>query len=273
LNLQEAYFSAIQTIASVYEKEEAKAIVQRLFKDKYKIFSKDLLLQNDAVFEHEADLNHSLNLLLNQTPIQHIIGFEWFCGMPIKVNPNVLIPRPETEELVQWIISSETLSTESIADICTGSGCLALALKNHFKYTRVTATDISELALATAQENATQLALDIQLFKHDVLKDAWNEAIPQIVVSNPPYIKKEESLEMSKNVLLHEPHLALFVEDDDALLFYKKIILQFAFKGSKIYFELNPLTAFELKNHCETLGLNCELKQDMQGKWRFARIN
>ncbi|MDP2174900.1 MAG: peptide chain release factor N(5)-glutamine methyltransferase [Bacteroidota bacterium] len=273
MTILQAYLLALQTLNSLGDVEEIKAIIKRLFEEKYAISSKELLLYPDKNFDHEKSLNLDLNNLFNHKPLQYILGHEWFCGLKISVNQHVLIPRPETEELVNWIIASENLNISSIADICTGSACIALALKNHFKNTSIIATDLSEGAIKIAQQNADNLNLDIHVLKHDILKETWHFPIPEIVVSNPPYVLKSEAQEMKAHVLNHEPHLALFVDHEDGLLFYKKIIDLFAKKSSKIYFELNPLTAFELKNHCENWGLSCELKQDMQGKWRFTRVS
>lgn len=271
MTIHQAYLLALQTLSSLNDIEETKAIIKRLLEEKFQITSKELILQPEKLFVEEALLKSDLSKLLNHVPLQQLLGYEWFCDLKININQDVLIPRQETEELVKWIIS-ENQDIESIADICTGSGCIALALKNHFKNTSIIATDLSEEAINIAQLNAESLNLDIHVLKHDILKETWLSAIPEIVVSNPPYVLKSEAQEMQAHVLNHEPHLALFVDHEDGLLFYKKIIDLFVKKGSKIYFELNPLTAFELKTHCDALGLICKLKQDMQGKWRFARI-
>lgn len=270
-SIKEAYHSALNSLSQFYSVEESKAIVNRLFDDGFNLTSKELLLNPNIPFNHEQLLSDYIKRLCAYEPVQHVLGFEWFGGLKIKVNTNVLIPRPETEELVNWIIELEENKVNAIADLCTGSGCIALLLKKHFKETNIIAVDVSENALSIAQENAELNQLNVEFLKQDVLNEVFTNVV-DIVVSNPPYIIAEEAALMHSNVLQYEPHLALFVDDSDALFFYKKIIEQFEEKKCRIYFELNPLTAFELKTYCDSKGLICQLKQDMQGKWRFARI-
>lgn len=271
ISIKEAYQSALKSLSEFYSAEESKAIVNRLFEDGFKLTSKELLLNPQLPFNHEQLLSDYIKRLCVYEPVQHILGFEWFGGLKIKVNQHVLIPRPETEELVNWIVELEVNKVNAIADLCTGSGCIALLLKKHFKESKLFAVDVSENALSVAQENAEINQLKIEFIKQDVLQDVLTHKV-DVVVSNPPYIIAEEAALMHSNVLQYEPHLALFVDDKDALLFYKKIIEQFVDQSCRIYFELNPLTAFELKAFCEMIGISCLLKQDMQGKWRFAMI-
>ncbi len=271
-SIKEAYHSALNSLSQFYSVEESKAIANRLFDDGFNLTSKELLLNPQLSFNHEQLLSDYIKRLCVYEPVQHVLGFEWFGGLKIKVNPHVLIPRPETEELVNWIIELEVNTVNAIADLCTGSGCIALLLKKHFKETKLIAVDVSENALSVAQENAEINQLNVEFLKQDVLNNVFTHKV-DIVVSNPPYIIAEEVALMHSNVLQYEPHLALFVDDKDALLFYKKIIEHFVGQACRIYFELNPLTAFELKTFCEMKGIACLLKQDMQGKWRFAMIN
>jgi release factor glutamine methyltransferase len=271
-SIKEAYHTALNSLSQFYSVEESKAIVNRLFDDGFNLTSKELLLNPQLSFNHEQLLSDYIKRLCVYEPVQHVLGFEWFGGLKIKVNPHVLIPRPETEELVNWIVSTEVDNINAIADLCTGSGCIALLLKKHFKETKLIAVDVSENALSVAQENAEINQLNVEFLKQDVLHDVFTHNV-DVVVSNPPYIIAEEAALMHANVLQYEPHLALFVDDKDGLLFYKKIIEQFLGQSCRIYFELNPLTAFELKTFCEMKGIACLLKQDMQGKWRFAMIN
>lgn len=270
-SIKEAYHSALNSLSQFYSVEESKAIANRLFDDGFNLTSKELLLNPHTPFNHEQQLRDYIIRLCAYEPVQHVLGFEWFGGLKIKVNPHVLIPRPETEELVNWIVSTEVDNINAIADLCTGSGCIALLLKKHFKETKLIAVDVSENALSIAQENAELNQLNVEFLKQDVLNSVFTHKV-DIVVSNPPYIIAEEAALMHSNVLQYEPHLALFVDDKDGLLFYKKIIEQFVGQSCRIYFELNPLTAFELKTFCESRGLMCQLKQDMQGKCRFAQI-
>lgn len=221
--------------------------------------------------EFEADLNR----LLAGEPVQHLVGFQYFMGMKIGVNSDVLIPRPETEELMYWVIENEKLNTHKvIADICTGSGCIALALHQHFPKSRIIATDLSEPALATARNNELSIfkTSDIDFIQHDLLQQEWPEVLPTLIVSNPPYIMESEAEAMDSGVLDFEPNMALFAKGNDPLVFYKKTIQRFLNPSSVIYFELNPLTATELQQHIQDLGYTCELKADMFGKLRFAKV-
>lgn len=252
---------------------EARAVLDVLFEDKYNVNSRELIKLDSNIDERffEADLNR----LLQGEPVQYVVGFQYFMGMKIGVNSDVLIPRPETEELMYWVIEEEKQKAhEVIADICTGSGCIALALHQQFPNNRIFATDLSESALAVARNNESNIfqSSKIEFIKHDVILEEWQEKMPTLIVSNPPYIIESEAETMDKGVMDFEPHMALFAKGDDPLVFYKKIIQRFLNTNSVIYFELNPLTAPELQQYSESLGFTCELKDDMFGKTRFARV-
>ncbi|WP_431157486.1 peptide chain release factor N(5)-glutamine methyltransferase [Winogradskyella poriferorum] len=198
-----------------------------------------------------------LEELKSQKPIQYILGETEFYGLKFKVNQNVLIPRPETEELVDWIIKSNKSRFEplKILDIGTGSGCIAVSLAKHLSNAQVYALDISSEALQVAQGNAMVNGTEINFINADILdvksyQSVFNETSFDIIVSNPPYVRQSEQLEMKPNVLDHEPHLALFVEDNNALVFYKAII-DFATRhlssNGEIYFEINQYLGEETK--------------------------
>ena len=276
ITLREAYRNSKETLSLVYEQSEATAVVNYLFENHFAKSSKDIMLHGEAMFDHDAELEAVLLRLKKFEPIQHILGFEYFLGLKVLVNSDVLIPRPETEELVQWILEEEKNLIHVVVDFCTGSGCLALAMRKCFPNSKIIATDVSEKAIEMAKKSE---ALNfnssmVQWVKHDLLHEDYLLPHPDVVVCNPPYIKIEEKEEMGLNVLEYEPHLALFVYDKDALLFYKRVVELFMDKAMPhIYFELNPITADELALWCNERGLDCKFKYDLSGKKRFARIS
>ena len=225
-----------------------------------------------------------------EKPIQYITGEAWFFGLRFEVNENTLIPRPETEELVDWILSSSitqhpTLLT--ILDIGTGSGCIPISLKANLPQVNVSAIDVSEKALEVAKRNATSNKVEINFFQTNILEVEDLSQLPSpitdypspynIIVSNPPYVRNLEKEEIKKNVLDYEPHLALFVEDTDALLFYRKIA-QLALKNLSpnglLFFEINQYLGEETVELLENLGFkNIELKKDMYGNDRMIKCS
>jgi release factor glutamine methyltransferase len=220
-----------------------------------------------------------LNRLANHEPIQYILGEADFYGLKLAVSPDVLIPRTETEELVDWIIREEKSSCKSLLDIGTGSGCIPIAISHHIPMIRIEGWDISEKALNVARLNAekTQSAVDFQLI--DILNpdlkavtDKWD-----VIVSNPPYVLSEESAQMGINVVEFEPHLALFVPDHDPLIFYRAIA-GFAAShlqpGGRLYFEINEKLGFQTSILLNENGFsNVQVRQDLQGKDRMIRAS
>lgn len=214
-------------------------------------------------------------------PIQHIIGHTEFCGCRIGVSPDVLIPRPETEEMVNWIVSNSTfhLSPFTILDLCTGSGCIAIALKKAFPQAGVTAVDVSEKALAVARGNAMGNGVEIDFRHADMLSPQFSIPNSQfsIIISNPPYVRDSERAQMQSNVLDHEPSLALFVPDDDPLRFYEAIA-RVAVRGLKreglLVVEINEALAEDTAALFRTHGFLAEVHVDFRGKprWISARM-
>lgn len=219
-------------------------------------------------------VNEAVDLLLKGEPIQYIYGDTYWYGMTLKVTPDVLIPRPETEELVDLIVKENPASDLRVLDVCTGSGCIAVALAKALDFPVVDATDISDKALTVAKENASLQKVKVNFFKADALNLTDNgEERYDIIVSNPPYVMESEKARMDRNVLDYEPALALFVPDDDALKFYKAIAIfakdALSEKG-RLYFELNPLTAEVLTKWMTAEGWNeVQTLPDMYGKTRF----
>ena len=219
-----------------------------------------------------ADLQH-------EKPIQYITGEAWFYGLQFEVNENTLIPRPETEELVEWIIESQKSKVQSqkceILDIGTGTGCIPISLKTNLPQANVSAIDVSEKALEVAKRNAVSNRVDISFIQADILEVEDLSQYFDIIVSNPPYVRNLEKEEIKKNVLDYEPHLALFVEDTDALLFYRKIA-QLALKNlapnGLLFFEINQYLGKETVELLENFGFkNIELKKDIYGNDRMIR--
>ena len=217
--------------------------------------------------------------LKNGNPLQYILGETLFYHLKFKVNPTVLIPRPETEELVDVIVLENKQAT-SFLDIGTGSGCIPVSLKSNFQNAQVFACDISAGALKVASDNARLNGVSVNFFEADILNlntfcDLFQKQV-DVIVSNPPYIKTSEKNAMSANVLEHEPHQALFVDGEDPVIFYKQIIdlcgtrLQ---KKGRLYFELNPLTAQSVLEYANNTHLfqKVELMKDMSGKTRFLK--
>lgn len=219
-------------------------------------------------------VNEAVDLLLKGEPIQYIYGDTYWYGMTLKVTPDVLIPRPETEELVDLIVKENPASDLRVLDVCTGSGCIAVALAKALDFPVVDATDISDKALTVAKENASLQKVKVNFFKADALNLNENDGERyDIIVSNPPYVMESEKAQMDRNVLDYEPALALFVPDDDALKFYKAIATfakdTLSEKG-RLYFELNPLTAEALTKWMTAEGWNdVQTLPDMYGKTRF----
>lgn len=212
-------------------------------------------------------------------PIQYIFGSTLFYGLELKVTNNVLIPRPETEELVDLIVKQNT-GAKTILDIGTGSGCIPLALKSVLKTSSVSGCDISDPALQVARKNAELTNLDVQFFIADILtdKDFYSQCggTFDVIISNPPYIVESEKESMHPNVLQHEPHLALFVKGIDPVIFYKKITDICITKlnpGGALYFELNPLTASLVLDYVNQSAVFqfAETLKDMSGNTRFLK--
>jgi len=225
--------------------------------------------------ERKVQLEKIVSGLEEGKPLQYLLGKAHFMGLELSVNPSVLIPRPETEELVFLILQSRKSAGQKVLDLCTGSGCIALALAANGSYDSVEGLDVSPEALKTATANAQNLGLGVSFFSFDLLEDVFEEnARWDIWVSNPPYVAASESSGMDNRVLDHEPHLALFVPDEDALCFYRRI-LQLSEKhlnpGGEIFLELNPHYSEELCRIHRAAGwiASAEIKTDMSGKQRF----
>lgn len=273
-------------LAPLYESDEAKTLFSLAAEQVLALSPNKLMMQKDAAvsFINMQKFLSILNDLQIGKPIQHILEEAHFYGLVFKVNEHVLIPRPETEELVEWIISVysiqfalnsfESPKKLSVLDIGTGSGCIPITLKKYLANTQVATLDVSADAIAVAKQNARQIGVDINFINADILTFQSEEKF-DIIVSNPPYIRDLEKIEMHNNVLLHEPHLALFVSDENPLVFYKAIA-EFAKTNLKpngqLFFEINEYLGKETVDMLDSKAFkNIELRKDMQGKDRMVR--
>ena len=224
--------------------------------------------------EQQTLFDNAIERLKKQEPIQYILGYSDFCGLKFKVTPATLIPRPETSELVEWIVSEST-GNGSILDIGTGSGCIAISLAHRLPQSKVTAWDISNDALDVAADNSKANGCAVAFEEVDILAYKPTGELFDIIVSNPPYIKENEKAAMHSNVLDWEPHTALFVPDNDPLLFYRAIAikgLSLLRPGGKLYFEINRAHGQETVEMLKSLGYTgIELRKDFAENDRMIR--
>lgn len=292
------YHDICQRLTPLYGPQEAKAMTRMLLEDLFSLSFADILC---GATEHLSDadtlrLQQSVARLLDAEPLQYVTGTAFFCGHPFHVAPGVLIPRPETEWIVDTAVGIVTSSAPRILDIGTGSGCIAtsisLALADRHCYTE--AWDISEDALRIAADNAERLGADVKFRRRDALRleedfpteknQGGAEALSDtnaaaeswdIIVSNPPYICNREAADMHANVLRHEPHLALFVPDTDPLLFYRAIAryaMRSLSKGGWLLFECNTLYAHDTAQMASDMGfVTSVVEDDCFGKPRFVK--
>jgi len=217
--------------------------------------------------------------LKTEKPIQYIIGETWFYDSKFFVNEHTLIPRPETEELVDWIVSkfpkTQNPKPITVLDIGTGTGCIPISIKKNIPQTEVFAIDVSEEALKVAKRNAIENKVEVHFILQNILDAEKLESKFDVIVSNPPYVRNLEKQEIKKNVLEYEPHLALFVEDNDALLFYRKIAQlakESLTENGQLFFEINQYLGKETVGLLEQLGFkNIELKKDIYGNDRMIK--
>jgi release factor glutamine methyltransferase len=265
-----------------FSPSEIKMIANESIKKRLELSPSEMMLAGDQLLS-ESDLLYFRSVikrLLSNEPFQYILGETHFYGLDLNCDPRALIPRPETEELVDWVVKTyDKGSTPKILDLCTGSACIALGVKSKLIHAEVFASDLSMEAVDLATENAIKTQLEIQLLKFDALKpesypfgnsiefDCW--------ISNPPYIPGAEKKRMDGNVLEHEPHMALFVDDLDPLVFYREIAIQakkYLRNEGLLFFEIHELLARETVGLLEDLNfVNIELRKDLQGKNRMLK--
>lgn len=269
----------LHELSSLYDEKEIESFFYLIVEKRHGLKRIDLALQPETVIDgvHLKQWKNIVADLKIYKPIQYILGETEFCSLPFLVNENVLIPRPETEELVELILSNNRITELpnplKILDIGTGSGCIPISLKKNLPNAEVYAIDVSEKALATATKNAELNEVDVHFILKNILQTDDLEQQFDIMVSNPPYVRNLEKAEINPNVLEYEPHLALFVDDNDALLFYRKIT-ELATKNlnpnGKLYFEINQYLGKETVALIESFGFkNVDLIQDIYGNDRM----
>jgi release factor glutamine methyltransferase len=263
-------------LTALYGEGEAKAIARLVMEEHFGLSMADVLCGRMG---DEAELRQIQQRLLTGEPVQYVLGRAEFGGRWFHVAPGVLIPRPETYELCQWCLPSDPSGWRgNIIDIGTGSGCIACTLAAELPHAKVAAWDISETALAIARDNARRLHVNVTFSQIDILQLSMINcqlSIYDIIISNPPYICQRERTAMERNVLDYEPSLALFVPDDDPLLFYRAIAdyaRQALKPGGALYFEINPLYAAELQSLLSKMAYHAvELREDQYGKPRMMK--
>jgi release factor glutamine methyltransferase len=286
----------VEALYNIYDVMEAESFFYLILEEKHQMRRIDLALDPDFAFSEKEikEWNLILAQLKKEIPIQYILGTTEFFGLKFNVNENVLIPRPETEELVDWII--ENLKIEAwtdekmeglkdsgverhrevkVLDIGTGSGCIAISLAKNIPNARVFAIDVSAKALEVAKKNAEMNEVSVTFLEKNILETEDLLEQFDLIVSNPPYVRNLEKEEIKKNVLDNEPHLALFVDDLDALIFYRKIALlatkNLSF-GGQLFFEINQYLGKEMIDLLNQLGFqNVKLRKDIYGNDRMTR--
>ena len=284
MNLKQIKEIFLKELSQIYDKEEIERFFFMLLENFHQMKRIDYVLHSTLEIEKEntEKWNSALENLKQQKPIQYIINEAEFYGLPFYVNEFTLIPRPETEELVDWIIKDENKRLTnlknkniSVLDIGTGSGCIAICLKKNIENAEVYALDVSDDALKVTQKNAQLNKVSIHLLNENILTVNTLNNKFDVIVSNPPYVRYLEKIEIKPNVLNYEPHLALFVSDDDALIFYRKIA-QLAIKylntNGSLYFEINQYLSEEMFKMLKDLGYkNIELRKDLFGNFRMIK--
>lgn len=281
MNLKEVKILFTTDLIDVYDPGEALSITELVLEHVIGISKIQQIRKINAVLTEEQIVRISKisDRLKQNEPVQYILGEAWFAGMKLKVNKNVLIPRPETEELVEWIVADCRLLNEElkIIDIGTGSGCIPISLKKKLPEAIVSALDVCSEAIFTATENALAFETDIEFTLIDFLNETNWEKLGEydVIVSNPPYVRQSEKESMMERVINHEPHIALFVPDNDALVFYRKLAdfsKTHLKAGAAIYVEINEGLGKEVQELFQSKGFNqVVLKKDMQGKERMLK--
>ena len=272
-----------EALSAIYPKTEIDSFFFILMEEKLKLQRIDTVLKPDFLITNKnlTDLKNIVKRLQKEEPVQYILGNTEFYGLPFLVNKNTLIPRTETEELVAWVLdeikvlANNKITEPSILDIGTGTGCIPISLAKNLTSLNISAIDISPEALLIAKQNAILNKVTIEFIELDILN---TESLPQeydVIISNPPYVRELEKVEIKNNVLENEPHLALFVEDENPLIFYNKIAdlaKQQLSKNGMLFFEINQYLGKETLNMLVKKGFkNIQLKKDLFGNDRMIK--
>lgn len=277
MTLIQAKDHLLQNLISLYDSREAGQITHMVLEHVTGMSRTERAIHKQQLLSSEQVDRVTLysNELASGKPVQYVLGEAWFAGLRFLVNEHTLIPRPETEELVEWIKAVADPETLSVLDIGTGSGCIPITLKKNFPLWNIQSIDLSAGAIQVAKENAKLHEVDIDFIQMDFLDEQNWSALAQfdLIVSNPPYIRMAESVTMAKHVLNHEPHMALFVPDDDALIFYKKIA---AFgkthlkNRSLVFLEINQESGDEVCTVFNNVNYSTKLRTDVHGNDRMV---
>lgn len=280
MTVQDATYYVLKELRTIYEEGEASQMTDWIMekitgsKKTERMLYKNSVITNDE----EIQLRNCTERMMQHEPVQYVLNESWFCGLKFYVDKNVLIPRPETEELVEWIISNCKFPVDElkILDIGTGSGCISITLKRRLKKAEVWSCDISAEALSVAKRNATTLGTEVNFIQLDFLNAQQQKQLPSfdIIVSNPPYVPEKDKKTMKPNVLQYEPATALFVADNDPLIFYKAIAesgKKHLNKSGSIYCEIHENLGEAAVKLFSSYGYSNELKKDMQQKDRMIR--
>ena len=280
----EVYIDFIRELKTVYEEREAETISDWVFENVtgMKRWERRANQNKEIKNSEHQQLQKYLTELLQHKPVQYVLNEAWFYKMKFFVNEDVLIPRPETEELVEWIVNefeagnANGSKTRNILDIGSGSGCISICLKKELPGANLFAIDISEKALAVAQKNARDLNAPVDFLQIDFLdENKWNTLFQyDIIVCNPPYIPLKEKDSLGRNVIDFEPAVALFVDDDNPFIFYQKIAKfskNYLRANGRIYFEVHELQAENIKGILENEVFTATIKKDIYGKDRMVR--
>jgi release factor glutamine methyltransferase len=277
MNIKKIQWSIFLQLQSIMGEDEARFVAGLVLKHftSYDNLYINLYPETEIDTATIACIDEAVRQLLKNEPVQYVLGKTLFCDLPFFVDTSVLIPRPETEELTYWAVKDNP-HTSKLIDICTGSGCIAISLANYIKNSTIYAVDISDKALKTARKNALLNKVNVNFIQYDVLNADFSNMLDmkfEVIVSNPPYVRIKEKQFMHKRVLDYEPQQALFVEDDNPLLFYHAI-LKFGqthlVNEGKLYFEINEACGEEVIFLYKKYGYtDIDLRQDIHGKDRM----
>ncbi|MEO1624616.1 MAG: peptide chain release factor N(5)-glutamine methyltransferase [Bacteroidota bacterium] len=270
-SIQQAHHNFVETLSPLYGQREARSMARIVFEDAFEVRN---FQRQDALDQAQLDrLSEIQSRLLQSEPLQYIMGQADFYGFQLQVTPAVLIPRPETEELVQWVLESFDKQPLRVLDVGTGSGCIALCLKKKRPDWQVAAMDISQDALEVAQQNANLLEAEVHFFQGDALtEELFAQADYELIVSNPPYIPPSERSLMPPQVTAHEPAEALFVPEEQPLLFYQRLAQQIRQrrKPCHLFVEINEHFSNQMKQEMEGMAFEeVQIRRDLQGKPRM----
>lgn len=283
MTLKEFKLFFTESLLEIYPKTEIESFFFILVEEKLNLQRIDTILEPNFLIVDTilSELKNILKRLQNEEPLQYILGNTEFYGLPFLVDENTLIPRSETEELVEWILEevskwqSNKVAKLSILDIGTGTGCIPISLAKNLSNTKISAIDISKKALKIAKQNALLNNVDVDFIELDILETKKLSQKFDVIVSNPPYVRELEKVEIKNNVLENEPHLALFVADENPLIFYKKIAdlaKQQLSKNGLLFFEINQYLGKETVAMLQEKGFkNIELKKDLFGNDRMIK--